>query len=173
MTRIGSLYAPRVIAAAAGIPPDVLRQWSNAHGAIPEPLAFLGEMTPGGRRRYSVADAALVQLVVTLGNYGVGPARAVPAANALAGFVRELDARFAPDGADALVAMAAAGPVAVLAAGTWPARWTVAAFPDRAAYTAAQHLPALALRLDMAALFQTAAVAVTRGAVAIIHGDDE
>jgi hypothetical protein len=161
------------MAAAAGVSPDVLRQWATAHGGIPEPLRFLGVTTPGGRRRYSVADAVLIRLVAGLGEWwGIGPARAIPAANAVADFIREIDERFAPHGTDALVKMAEVGPMAVLAPANWPARWTARSFPIREAYIAAKHLPPLGLHLDLAALFQSAAVAVTQAATSIIYGDE-
>jgi len=170
MVRIGSLYPPRVMAAAAGVTPDVLRQWATAHGGIPEPLRFLGETTPGGRRRYSVADAVLIRFVAGLGGlWGIGPKHAVPAANAVGEFIREIEERFAPHGADALAKMAAAGPMAVLAPADWPTRWTARCFADREAYSAAKHLPAVGVHLDVAALFQGAAVAVMRAAASLIH----
>jgi hypothetical protein len=171
--RIELLYNPRVIANAAQILPEVLRQWHNAHGAIPEPLAFLGETTRGGHRRYSLGGAVLVLLVPMLGHFGIGPAHAIPAANAIARFVRQQERRFAPHGADALEAMAEAGPMAVLTSAEWPSHWTARTFQDGASYAAAAHLPALAIRIDIASMFQVAADAVTRAAVAVMNGDEE
>lgn len=181
--RIGSLYPPRIIARAAGLSSANLRQWSLGFGALPAPLAFLGDYGPNGRRRYSCADAVLVTLAARLsGSDGAGmgfttAGGAILIANALAPIVTELDQRYAPFGADALVTMGEAQPVAVLRPATWPAKnFTAELFATRADYSAAPLCgPSAALvtmTFNMAGLWTMALGAVTRAAAAAHFEDD-
>lgn len=193
--RIGGLFAPRIIARAAGLTPATLRHWSLGFGALPAPLAFLGETGANGRRMYGYADAVLVTVAARLaGADGAGlgfatTGSAILIANKLAPFVSALGERF---GADALAQMGAVGPVAIVHASAWPAHFEVETFNTRALYAAliaegvaprANVAPVvaglnarlagggIAMHLDMTALWQAAVVAVTRAADASLIED--
>lgn len=152
----------------------------TGHSSLVAPLAFIGETGANGRRRYSLGGAVLVKIAAHLsGSDGRGhgfirPNEAILIANALAPFVRELEESYSKHGADALVRMGAAGPVAVVMATSWQDRFRVSAFPSRVAYVAAAErggFAMTALHLDMQTLFSAAAVDISHAAAAAIHGD--